>query len=169
MSLLIRGGTVVNADLSQRADVLCEGGLIRAVGPDLQAPAGTEVVDAGGALVMPGGIDPHTLVARPKRRHDRERAASAVATEHDGEASDAEFISVRLDPAQRGPCIVVGGWVLVFGREAILDQRDDHVRGLGELPAECVVAVDAADDPTATVVVDKHAARCVAWHEHADA
>ncbi len=26
MSLLIRGGTVVNADLSQRADVLCEGG-----------------------------------------------------------------------------------------------------------------------------------------------
>ena len=42
MSLLIRGGTVVNADLSQRADVLCEGGVIRAVGPDLQAPAGAE-------------------------------------------------------------------------------------------------------------------------------
>ena len=52
MSLLIRGGTVVNADLSQRADVLCEGGLIRAVGPDLQAPAGAEVVDAGGRLVI---------------------------------------------------------------------------------------------------------------------
>jgi dihydropyrimidinase len=65
MSLLIRGGTVVNADLSQRADVLCEGGLIRAVGPDLQAPAGAEVVDAGGALVMPGGIDPHTHMQLP--------------------------------------------------------------------------------------------------------
>ena len=39
MSLLIRGGTVVNADLSQRADVLCEGGLIRAVGADLPIPA----------------------------------------------------------------------------------------------------------------------------------
>ena len=65
MSLLIRGGTVVNADQSQRADVLCEGGLIRAVGPDLQAPAGAEVVDAGGALVMPGGIDPHTHMQLP--------------------------------------------------------------------------------------------------------
>ena len=65
MSLLIRGGTVVNADLSQRADVLCEGGVIRAVGPDLQAPAGAEVVDAGGALVMPGGIDPHTHLEMP--------------------------------------------------------------------------------------------------------
>ena len=65
MSLLIRGGTVVNADQSQRADVLCEGGVIRAVGPDLQAPAGAEVVDAGGALVMPGGIDPHTHMQLP--------------------------------------------------------------------------------------------------------
>ena len=31
MSLLIRGGTVVNADQSQRADVLCEGGQITGV------------------------------------------------------------------------------------------------------------------------------------------
>ena len=65
MSLLIRGGTVVNADQSQRADVLCDGGVIRAVGPDLQAPAGAEVVDAGGALVLPGGIDPHTHMQLP--------------------------------------------------------------------------------------------------------
>ena len=65
MSLLIRGGTVVNADLSQRADVLCEGGIIRAVGADLAVPAGAEVVDAGGALVMPGGIDPHTHMQLP--------------------------------------------------------------------------------------------------------
>ena len=39
--------------------------LIRAVGPDLQAPAGATVVDAGGALVMPGGIDPHTHMELP--------------------------------------------------------------------------------------------------------
>ena len=64
-SVLIRGGTVVNAEASVRADVLCEGGLIRAVGPDLQAPAGATVVDAGGALVLPGGIDPHTHMELP--------------------------------------------------------------------------------------------------------
>jgi len=64
-SVLIRGGTVVNAEASVRADVLCEGGLIRAVGPDLQAPRGSTVVDAGGALVLPGGIDPHTHMELP--------------------------------------------------------------------------------------------------------
>ena len=60
MALLIRGGTVVNADVSRRADVLVEGERIVAVGENLEAPAGAEIVDAGGALVMPGGIDPHT-------------------------------------------------------------------------------------------------------------
>jgi dihydropyrimidinase len=65
MSLLIRGGTVVNADRSERADVLCEGGLIRAVGRDIAAPSGAGIIDAGGLLVMPGGIDPHTHMDMP--------------------------------------------------------------------------------------------------------
>lgn len=64
-NVLIRGGTVVNADASVRADVLCQGGLIRAVGRDIEAPAGAVVIDAGGALVMPGGIDPHTHMELP--------------------------------------------------------------------------------------------------------
>ena len=50
MALLIRGGTVVNADFSRRADVLVEGERIVAVGENLEAPAGAEIVDAGGAL-----------------------------------------------------------------------------------------------------------------------
>ena len=65
MSVLIKGGTVVNAESSVRADVLTEAGLIRAIGPDLQAPANCTIVDAGGALVMPGGIDPHTHMELP--------------------------------------------------------------------------------------------------------
>ena len=32
MTLLIRGGTVVNADQTSEADILCEGGTIRAIG-----------------------------------------------------------------------------------------------------------------------------------------
>ena len=64
-AILIRGGTVVNADRQFRADVLCVDGQIQAVGDDLQAPAGAQVVDAGGQLVMPGGIDPHTHMQLP--------------------------------------------------------------------------------------------------------
>jgi dihydropyrimidinase len=64
-SVLIRGGTVVNADTSVVADVLCQGGVITAIGAGLQAPAGCEVIDAGGMLVMPGGIDTHTHMELP--------------------------------------------------------------------------------------------------------
>ena len=63
--LLIRGGTVVNADYARRADVLCADGLIVAVGENLDAPAGAETLDAGGQLVLPGGIDPHTHMQLP--------------------------------------------------------------------------------------------------------
>jgi dihydropyrimidinase len=64
-SILIQGGTVVNADHAFKADVLTQNGKIVTVGLDLQAPAGTTVVDAGGQYVMPGGIDPHTHMQLP--------------------------------------------------------------------------------------------------------
>jgi dihydropyrimidinase len=64
-ALLIRGGTVVNADCARRADVLCSDGVIVGVGENLQAPAGVQVLDAGGQLVLPGGIDPHTHMQLP--------------------------------------------------------------------------------------------------------
>ncbi len=66
-ALVIRGGTVVNADREQRADVLCVDGRIVAVGEDAaaQAPAGAETLDASGQYVLPGGIDPHTHMQLP--------------------------------------------------------------------------------------------------------
>uniref|UniRef100_A0A2K6FL15 Dihydropyrimidinase n=1 Tax=Propithecus coquereli TaxID=379532 RepID=A0A2K6FL15_PROCO len=67
--LLIRGGCVVNDDLSQVADVLVEDGVVRALGRDLlppgDAPAGLRVLDAAGKLVLPGGIDTHTHMQFP--------------------------------------------------------------------------------------------------------
>jgi len=65
MTVLIRGGTVVNADRTFRADVLCQDGSIAALGEALDAPKGATVVDAGGQYVMPGGIDPHTHMQLP--------------------------------------------------------------------------------------------------------
>ena len=65
MTVLIKGGTVVNADHSLRADVLCDNGSIVAVGEGLDAPGGATVIDAGGQYVMPGGIDPHTHMQLP--------------------------------------------------------------------------------------------------------
>lgn len=66
-TLLIKGGTVVNADYQRRADVLCVDGIVTAVGDATQwdIPAMTETLDAGGMYVMPGGIDPHTHMNFP--------------------------------------------------------------------------------------------------------
>ncbi|HMO07499.1 MAG TPA: dihydropyrimidinase [Paracoccaceae bacterium] len=61
-SVVIRGGTVVTADLSYAADVLVENGVIAAIGPGLK---GDRVLDATGCYVMPGGIDPHTHLEMP--------------------------------------------------------------------------------------------------------
>src|SRR6187401_1245732 len=63
-SLLIKGGTVLTAESAVRADVHVEGETVKAVGPDLKVP-GARVIDAGGAFVMPGGIDPHTHMQLP--------------------------------------------------------------------------------------------------------
>jgi dihydropyrimidinase len=65
MSLLIRGGTVVTAEHSFRADVLCQGGTIAAIAEHLDPPTGADILDAGGLKVMPGGIDPHTHMELP--------------------------------------------------------------------------------------------------------
>jgi dihydropyrimidinase len=54
--LVIRGGTVVTASESFRADLGISGGRIAAIGGNL---AGASRIDAGGLLVMPGGVDTH--------------------------------------------------------------------------------------------------------------
>ncbi len=61
-STVIRGGTVVTADLTYESDVRIEDGKIAAIGSGL---SGDKVLDATGCFVMPGGIDPHTHLEMP--------------------------------------------------------------------------------------------------------
>lgn len=59
---VIKGGTIVTADLTYKADVKIEGGVIVEIGPNL---SGDTVLDAAGCYVMPGGIDPHVHLEMP--------------------------------------------------------------------------------------------------------
>lgn len=65
MDILIKGGTVVTASSSFKADVAISGEKISAIGTDLQPETNTEIVDAKGKLVLPGAIDGHTHLAMP--------------------------------------------------------------------------------------------------------
>ena len=64
MGTLVRGGTVVTAVDTYPADVLIEGESITAIGRNL-SNGKHEVVDASGAYLFPGGIDPHTHLDMP--------------------------------------------------------------------------------------------------------
>ena len=80
--LVVRGGTVVTAADSFRADIGIRGGRIAAVGEDLE---GASRIDADGLLVMPGGVDSHCHIEqlRPEGGTDEESfvtgSASALA------------------------------------------------------------------------------------------
>jgi dihydropyrimidinase len=64
MSVLFKGGTIVNATGRYVADVFAGGDKIKAIGTDLDNPA-DEVVDAKGLYILPGAIDPHTHISMP--------------------------------------------------------------------------------------------------------
>lgn len=65
MALLIQNGRILSGSQDFVGDLLCEGEQIVALGPDLSAPAGAEVIDATGQYVFPGFIDPHVHIYLP--------------------------------------------------------------------------------------------------------
>lgn len=65
MSLLIKNGEIITADSRYKADIYVEDETITRIGHNLEAPPGTEVVDASGKYVFPGFIDPHVHIYLP--------------------------------------------------------------------------------------------------------
>ena len=65
MPLLIRNADIVTADSRSRADIYADNETITRIGTHLDAPPGTEIIDAAGKLVFPGFIDPHVHIYLP--------------------------------------------------------------------------------------------------------
>ena len=76
--LVIRGGTVVTAADTYRADIGIRAGRIAAIGDRLD---GGDTLDAGGLYVMPGGVDTHCHIEqlRSNGRADEERVVTGSA------------------------------------------------------------------------------------------
>ncbi len=112
--LLVRNGRIVNADGQQDADVRVQGQVTTELGPDLD-PAGAEVIDAEGLLVMPGGIDPHVHLGPPLA--DDFTSASRAAL-----AGGITTFGVMLFPEEgEGPQVLVDRMSAQAARETVVD------------------------------------------------
>lgn len=60
MGTLIKSGNIITASEIYTADILIEDEKITAIGRDLKTSAHTQIVDAKGKNVLPGGVDVHT-------------------------------------------------------------------------------------------------------------
>jgi dihydropyrimidinase len=64
MKTLIKNGHIVTAVDDYNADILIENERVSIIGKDLDMDVDNKI-DAGGKLVIPGGIDPHTHMELP--------------------------------------------------------------------------------------------------------
>ncbi|MEJ7584103.1 MAG: amidohydrolase family protein [Acidimicrobiales bacterium] len=62
MSIVLKGGRIIDADGERSGDLLVEDGVIAAIGEDLSADT---VLDAAGCIVAPGLVDLHAHLRQP--------------------------------------------------------------------------------------------------------
>jgi dihydroorotase len=116
-ALLIRGGTVVDATGSRRADVAVADGTVLDVGTDLQAATGTRVLDAGGLVVAPGLVDLHVHMREPGNEEAESVATAARAAALGG--FTAVLAMPNTDPPIDSAAVV--SQVLSLGRDALVE------------------------------------------------
>jgi dihydropyrimidinase len=148
--LLIRGGTVVTAAGSRRADVAVRGGSIEAVEPDLGSLAATaaEVVDASELLVLPGVVDVHTHT-RPATDAEPDRFfQDSVAAAFGGTTTFLVFNTPGAGETAAGPRSLVRD-LERWRRRTDADSAVDHGLSLvvtgwhDDLVAELPAVIDA--------------------------
>ena len=92
MRTLIRNGRVVTAVDDYKADILIDGETVSTIGAKLDVEA-DRVIDAGGKLVIPGGIDPHTHMELPfgGTESSDDFRTGTIAAAHGGTTSIIDF------------------------------------------------------------------------------
>jgi len=136
---VVRGGTVVTGGDTFRADVGIRDGRIVAVAESLQ---GAETLDAGGLLVMPGGVDTHCHIEQLEpdgSANEESFVTGSTACLAGGTTSVITFASqfkghgirATLDEYRRR---AAAGAMVDYGfHQIITDPTDDVVRN--EIPA----------------------------------
>ena len=92
--LIIRNGTIIADEGTVRGDLRIRNGLIDEIGARLAAGSGAREIDAGGLLVLPGGIDPHVHLGGNWVDDYTSGSAAALAG---GITTISNFVTLRGD------------------------------------------------------------------------
>jgi dihydroorotase len=120
--VLVRGARVLDPreGVAETLDVLVRDGEIAALGADLTAPPGAEVLDGAGRHLFPGFVDPHVHLRTPGQEHKEDldsgtRAAAAggfvaiVAMPNtDPTVDSAPVLRALIEQARREARVPVG-------------------------------------------------------------
>jgi len=137
--MVVRGGTVVTATETMRADIGVRGGTVVALAESL--PAEGRVIDAGGLLVLPGGVDTHCHIEQLEANgtvHEDSFVTASASAFAGGTTSVITFASqFRGHPI--GPTLEeyrrrARAAMLDYGLHQIITDPTDQVIG-EELPA----------------------------------
>lgn len=93
MDLIVRGGTIVTASDTFKADIGIKDGRVRLIADAIAAENGARTINASGLLVLPGGVDVHTHLATPGPLADTEDDffSGTVAAAHGGTTTIINF------------------------------------------------------------------------------
>lgn len=125
--VLIRGGCVLTMGRTNhaRADVLISGGVIEEVGPGLRA-RDAEIIDADGAVVMPGFVDAHRHAAETLfRNFGEEMAAERLLPHYEPADTYAGTLVALLSALDAGVTTVVD-WCGAQGPGHVEAARQAH-------------------------------------------
>jgi allantoinase len=116
--LIVQNGTIVLEGGAFRGDLVVAAGRIAAIATDAGELAATERIDAGGLLVLPGGIDVHTHFEEPDPKQLEGFASGGAGAAAGGLTTVVEM--PQADPTTLTPALFAEKRELV-ARNAIVD------------------------------------------------
>ena len=104
--VLIRGVRLYGE--GDRVDVLVDDGQIAAIGPELAAPDGAEILDADNQILLPGFVDLHTHLREPGREYAEDIETGSAAAALGGYT--AVFAMANTDPVADSAVVTDHVW-----------------------------------------------------------
>jgi len=117
--LVIKSGKIITASETYQADILINNEQIVQIGKDLSYPEDTQVIDANGKFVLPGGVDVHTHFDLPMFNtvSSDDHYTGQKAAAFGGTTTVIDFVSQDYDSLSKS----IDAWHMKADHKAVID------------------------------------------------